>query len=162
MTRSSAPAADAATRGTKQPSTAKPQPHFTRPSRQRTTQAGARVERTSHSPQADQASGDKREGHKLSAAATQPHALTNQPWWTPADQAELDLLTYELVEAGERHAARAPDCCHGDLSRCDQYAHVIQTVLDWRDHRIADSRAAWLRAVQTTRETRPLQLVETA
>lgn len=90
---------------------------------------------------------------QLTAAVKQLRAhdrprLREQPWWTPADQAELELLTYELVEAAHSHAERMPSCCNGDLLYCPEWGAVIGAVLDWRAHRVRHSLAAWLRRAQ--------------
>lgn len=81
------------------------------------------------------------------------HNLDEQPWWTPADNAEFHLLLLELVEAADKHKARKPACCGGDLGYCYPFAVVIGAVIDWRDHRAAWSLAVWLRRAETVRDT---------
>lgn len=73
--------------------------------------------------------------------------LTDQPWWTDADQADLDLLTWEFVNAVQQHRERCPECAAGG-PWCQPLVDAFQAVLDWRQGRILFSRAAFHRAHQ--------------
>jgi hypothetical protein len=73
--------------------------------------------------------------------------LRVQPWWTEADDAELDLLTAELVRVVFIHREHCATC-RGErgVLYCDGIGEAIAAVLDWRDGRVLRSKAAWLRA----------------
>ena len=72
-------------------------------------------------------------------------------YWTPADQAELDLLIGELVHVGFLHRERCPECAA--IGRpCAKVADAIETVIDWRDRRMLRARAIYLRVRQDTSE----------
>jgi hypothetical protein len=66
------------------------------------------------------------------------------PWWTPADQAELDLLAFEFVRAARVHRLECLICLAGG-PWCPRLAEAFAAVLEWRDGRELRSRAAWLR-----------------
>ena len=74
--------------------------------------------------------------------------LASQPWWTPADQAELSLLVHELVDGHHNHAHGCPTCREQGSAFCRPVGDAIQIVLDWRDRRVLHSRAVWLRRMQ--------------
>lgn len=59
--------------------------------------------------------------------------LDQQPWWTEADQAELELLLWEVIRVGGNDEA-------------------IKALLEWREGRILLSKAQWLRVRQRARE----------
>lgn len=69
--------------------------------------------------------------------------LRNQPWWTEADRAELNLFTHELVNAFLTHRDK-----HGTRCNCDFASKAVGAFLDWREGRILRSKAEWLRALQ--------------
>jgi hypothetical protein len=76
--------------------------------------------------------------------------LRRQLWWTPADEAELELVAHELVGAILAHRAACSTCRAGHS--CAIVAEAIGHALDWRKGRIVRSKAAWLRELQTTLE----------
>ena len=53
------------------------------------------------------------------------------PWWTEADQAELDLAIYAMVDA----ALSEPAC----------RLEVVTLLMDWYERRLLVSKAEWLR-----------------
>lgn len=77
--------------------------------------------------------------------------LDAQPWWTAADQAELQLLTEELVDGAFNHRDGCPTCRAGDRT-CQPIRDAIEVMLAWRHRRILHSQAAWLRAAQDVRD----------
>jgi hypothetical protein len=70
--------------------------------------------------------------------------LRDQPWWTAADEAELDLLVHELVRVGFVHRARCTVCSGGRW--CSAMHDALDALLEWRDGRVLRSKAAWLRS----------------
>jgi hypothetical protein len=60
--------------------------------------------------------------------------------WTAADDAELDVLVWALVDGWHRHR---PTC---DLDPDPHLQEAIREVLDWRQARLLRSRAEALRA----------------
>lgn len=77
--------------------------------------------------------------------------LRDMPWWTAADQAELDVLVKALVLGIPWHLERCPIAAEardqGLPHWCKHLSAAVEEVLDWRDTREAYSRAAWLRAL---------------
>jgi hypothetical protein len=73
--------------------------------------------------------------------------LSSRPWWTPADDAELDLRARELVDEVFAHRERCALCATG-YPPCPHVTAAIEAVVDWRELRILRSLAAWLRAGQ--------------
>lgn len=69
-------------------------------------------------------------------------------WWTPADVAELDLLTDALVDAVFAHRERCSTCRAGG-PWCASLRAAFEALLAWRRRRILHSRANWLRACET-------------
>jgi hypothetical protein len=80
---------------------------------------------------------------------TEGHVFATAPWWTLADDAELDLLVHEFIRAAFAHRA---DCetCRGGRAWCGPLADAFEGVLEWRRGRVLRSRAAWLRELQDT------------
>ena len=79
--------------------------------------------------------------------------LSATAWWTEADAAELDMLSYELVRAALRHREKCRDCAPGRTGRwCASLTAALETLLDWRESRIRQSKAVWLRERQTDLE----------
>jgi hypothetical protein len=74
--------------------------------------------------------------------------LRQQPWWTPADRAELDAFAYGLVDAVDAHKAAGCEVCAAGYPPCPFVTEAIGGVVEWRDLRVLLSRAAWLRAWQ--------------
>jgi hypothetical protein len=62
--------------------------------------------------------------------------------WTPADQAELDVLLYALAADWFKHR---PTC---NADPCPHIQQAIAEVIDWRDARALLSRAQALRAAE--------------
>lgn len=73
--------------------------------------------------------------------------------WTAADQAELDVLLWELVTIFRRHRLHCTECLLG-RSFCDPMRACVEIVIDWRERRLLRSKADWLRA--HLGEVRPL------
>ncbi len=77
--------------------------------------------------------------------------LTDQPWWTQADQAELDALWGCFLDEFWEHRRSCTVCAGCDW--CRPARSAFQVVLDFRESRIRVSKAQWLRltneAVQT-------------
>ena len=71
--------------------------------------------------------------------------LLEQPWWSEADQAELELLVREFVLVARVHAER---CLRCGPTWCATLRKAFQAVMDWREIRILRSRAAFYRARQ--------------
>ena len=78
-------------------------------------------------------------------------SLIATPYWTDADQAELDVLIWEFITRAERHRG-CPDCERNEEiyghAWCEQLSAGLEVVLDWRRSRSLRSRATWLRAQQ--------------
>jgi hypothetical protein len=72
--------------------------------------------------------------------------LAALPYWSAADQAELDLLTAELVKAAMIHRERCS--CKAALPWCRSLRDALEAVVEWRDLRILQSWAAYERARQ--------------
>jgi hypothetical protein len=70
--------------------------------------------------------------------------LRTQVWWTAADTAELDLLAYELVKAAWRHREGCSVCSRGG-PWCGPLREAVEGVIEWRQGRVLQSLAAWLR-----------------
>jgi hypothetical protein len=68
-------------------------------------------------------------------------------WWTEADQAELDLLCWALVDALFEHRPGC-DTCQTGYPSCLTVRAAIQPVIDWRQGRMLVSRAEHLRSGQ--------------
>jgi hypothetical protein len=74
--------------------------------------------------------------------------LQAQPWWTPADDAELDVLVRELVKTVGIHRRDCSACAAGG-PWCTRLADAFdEAVLGWIEARVLSSRAAWLRTLQ--------------
>jgi hypothetical protein len=70
-------------------------------------------------------------------------------WWTAADQAEVDLIKFELVTALAKHWAEHEGCCseHGLCAGAKKAIAIAQAHVDRMGLR---SRAIWLREEQDT------------
>jgi hypothetical protein len=86
----------------------------------------------------------------MSATKAGLSTLRDQPWWTAADDAELDVLVRELVSVAKQHANRCCVCSKGG-PWCQGMAASLEVVVDWRDGRILRSKAGWLRERETIR-----------
>jgi hypothetical protein len=79
--------------------------------------------------------------------------LTEQVWWTEADAAELDLLIHELVKVAVFHERRCSICRQErGILHCSPMGEAIEAVIEWRDGRVLQSKANWLRVRQQARE----------
>jgi hypothetical protein len=78
--------------------------------------------------------------------------LRDQPWWTPADQAELDAFAYGLVDAVDAHKAAGCEVCAVGYPPCPVVTEAIERVVEWREARRLLSLATWLRARQDERD----------
>jgi hypothetical protein len=79
--------------------------------------------------------------------------LSEQPWWTQADQAGLELLTHEFVKTALAHKHRCTDCRPAwDGGWCPQLQDAFAALTEWRAGRILRSRAFWLRSGQDLAE----------
>jgi hypothetical protein len=76
----------------------------------------------------------------LQIGRTVAERLTRGRGWTPADQAEQDLLLHALVTAWFEHRDRC------DLDPDPHLIAAIDVVVDWREARLLLSNAEWLRA----------------
>jgi hypothetical protein len=69
--------------------------------------------------------------------------------WTPADQAEIDVLVWALVTDYSEHRQRCRACQPDPPPRapypCPHLQAAIREVCDWREARILLSRAEALR-----------------
>jgi hypothetical protein len=74
--------------------------------------------------------------------------LRDQPWWTPADQAELEVFAYKLVDGVYEHRAAGCEVCAAGYPPCPVVTEATERVVEWRERRIMLSRATWLRARQ--------------
>jgi hypothetical protein len=73
------------------------------------------------------------------------------PWWTEADQAELDVLIKALVDVAFVHRERCAVCIQEGSALCIPLCAAIETVLDWRWYRSLRSKAEWLRCCEEAR-----------
>jgi hypothetical protein len=71
-------------------------------------------------------------------------------WWTPADDAELDVLFDEFVGIWHRHRDNCETCSSGPW--CDGLRDCFQIVLDWKRGRELRSKAEWLRVRERVRQ----------
>ena len=70
-------------------------------------------------------------------------SLDSQPWWTEADQAELNARTWLFVELAFDHKSCAA-CRHG---WCPVLLEDFDRLLVWRQARIIASKAEFLSAL---------------
>lgn len=62
------------------------------------------------------------------------------PWWTEADEAELDVVALELVDLWRSDAPH------------EAKVRATETAFEWRDRRHLLSKAQFFRALQNRRE----------
>jgi hypothetical protein len=79
--------------------------------------------------------------------------VNTPPYWTAADQAELDVLVCAFVDAAWTHGERCVTCKTGGW--CEPLREGLDLVLEWRRRRLLHSEAAYLRAAQDLAEGRP-------
>ena len=80
-------------------------------------------------------------------------SLRAQPWWTDADQSELEQLVWEFVQLGRQHKGldgyrRCPRCEVAIGGWCETLATIWEDVEAWLASRRMRSRAEWLRRRQ--------------
>lgn len=75
-------------------------------------------------------------------------SLSDLPYWTEADDAEMDVLVAELVRIYPH-----PQTCERCVVQgypCDPFRKALESALEaitgWRDNRILQSKAAYYRA----------------
>lgn len=68
-------------------------------------------------------------------------------WWTEADEAELDLLLWTLVDAYFEHKEHCEVCFLGK-ERCEQVVEAVREAADWTHFRQLRSKAEALRFLQ--------------
>jgi hypothetical protein len=71
----------------------------------------------------------------------------NAPTWTEADQAELDVLTWEFVDGAWNHRERCSVCSRGG-PWCNGVRKAFELLLDWQRLRQLLTRAEALREHQ--------------
>jgi hypothetical protein len=76
-------------------------------------------------------------------------AVRGNPWLTPADEAELDVVTFELVRRFFEHRDSCETCAAGGM--CDGLRKALGAVVEWREARWLLSKAAWLRRLEESR-----------
>ena len=73
-------------------------------------------------------------------------------WWSGADQAELELLWREFVDAVFSHDRRCTVCAaqlRGERpDRCAEFGEVVMALVEWRELRSTASFAAGMRRMQ--------------
>lgn len=80
-------------------------------------------------------------------------ASPKTPWyWTRADDAELDLLLWQLVNDYFNHRDTCYNCATG-YDRCDQVTEAVSEVVEWRDARALLSKAKAFRVFENYIET---------
>jgi hypothetical protein len=74
------------------------------------------------------------------------------PWWTAADQGELEVLLSEWVDGAFAHRDRCAACVEQERvygqQWCDALRDSLEIVLDWRERRSLHSYAAGMRWLQ--------------
>jgi hypothetical protein len=74
--------------------------------------------------------------------------MSRRPWWTPADQAEFDVLTWELLRCKRAHEQCAVCRSLPPGFPCPPLGDAIDAVIEWHAGRNLLSRAEWLRRLQ--------------
>jgi hypothetical protein len=72
--------------------------------------------------------------------------LQAQPWWTTADAAELDVITWQLVDSVRSHRDAGCEVCAAGYPPCPKVRKAITVAVEWRAARILLSRATWERS----------------
>lgn len=72
---------------------------------------------------------------------------TRPQWWTPADQAELDVLLWDFTAGAFAHREQCSHCREGG-PWCTPLVDAFEAVLEWREGRTLRTRATALRARQ--------------
>ena len=74
--------------------------------------------------------------------------MTTPVWWTAADAAELDTISYELVRCVYEHRDGCSVCVTGS-DECERLREglreALDAIMDWKQARALGSKAAWLR-----------------
>lgn len=78
---------------------------------------------------------------------------TSPPWWTEADQAELEALVWALVDGIDEHRPQCASCA-AHYPPCPHIRTAIEVVADWLRKRELLSEARWLRLEREALEIR--------
>jgi hypothetical protein len=74
------------------------------------------------------------------------------PWWTAADQAELDVLLREWFDGAFEHRDKCAACLEYERvygrQWCDALQESLEVILNWRERRSARSFAIAMRQLQ--------------
>jgi hypothetical protein len=92
----------------------------------------------------DEAAPVERPRHEHDAAAND-NSLPQ--WWTEADEAEVDVIKYELVLALARHWAKHEGCC-SERGLCARAEKAVAAAREHVERMALRSRAASLREQQ--------------
>jgi hypothetical protein len=65
--------------------------------------------------------------------------LSQRPWWTDADQAELDRVLWEYVSVYDEHRGVCP------VRSCEHLTPAWEAIEEWLTVRKLQSRAEWCR-----------------
>lgn len=74
-----------------------------------------------------------------------PWRTENKTWWTEADEAEIDLVAYELVDAMKTHEENCPECQAAGYG-CTVIRDLLELAVRWRDKRLLETKAETIRA----------------
>lgn len=69
------------------------------------------------------------------------------PWWTDADQAELDIIAHDLVTATRAHSDHCQVCRAGGA--CQPLRDAYDAVAEWKRRRNLLSKATFYRLEET-------------
>jgi len=80
--------------------------------------------------------------------------VSGLPYWSLADDAELDVLLHAFVQVRDRHL---PTCavCRERGPWCQRLRDSFDAVLEWREGRELRSKATYLRLRELERERLP-------
>jgi hypothetical protein len=68
-------------------------------------------------------------------------------YWTAADQAELEVLAWELVGTVRKHRA-ACEVCEAGFPPCPRVTAAVEIAVEWVRGRELRSRAEYLRHIE--------------
>lgn len=74
-----------------------------------------------------------------------PWRTDTELWWSEADKAEIDAVSYELVEAMKEHEESCEQCRTTGYG-CAVIRDVLEATIAWRDGRLLRTKAETLRA----------------
>jgi len=81
---------------------------------------------------------------KLLQAIPNPWRTPTQRWWTEADEAEIDLVAYELVDAMKTHEENCLECQVQGYG-CAVIRDLLELTIRWRDKRLLETKAETIR-----------------